>query len=181
MKETINLLTIRPEREQKKQEKKIAAVFSFVLIGIFLIFNLALFGIYFFLRSNAEQTIKTLEDQEVFIVKLSPLVQSYSSLEQKLAFLSGVWQKQIKMDQDLTYLQSLFKPFSLERVTIDKIGQSQLNLFLKTSSDLEAFLEKLKFEEKNNRITNLKIISTNRNEDTHDAYELSLIFKLVKP
>lgn len=181
MKTSINLLTVRPGKEKTKERKKMVAVSSIILIIIFLIFNLVLFGTYFFLRGKAEQTLLSLKEQESLVLASQPLVESYSNFAQKLVFLSQIWAEQPKMGENLIYIRELVdKDGQIERVFIDKIGQVELSLSLAGSSELETFLAKLKEEAKKNSLAGIKIISTQRNEDTNDAYRLVVTFKFPK-
>lgn len=179
MKLAINLLPPEPEIEGIKARKRMVTMVSGVLLLVFLIANLAIFGFYWFLNKNTAATLAAIKREEAKIISFAPTERLYRSLTAKLSFLSNLWQKKAGPEEAIDFAQALLVPkVTLTRLSFGADGLTTLSLKTTDSDGLENFLNGVSEKEKTGQIKDIKITSTNRDKD--GGYNFSLSFKFLR-
>lgn len=181
MKETINFLPQSPEKKTETQKRRMIRLGSLVVLAVFLIFNLTLFGFYFFLRKSAGDALANISRQEEIITNLSSTENLYRQLKQKLSFLAVIWREPSKVNSGLAFVKGFMGPeANLEKMNFNQDGLIILNLSSLDSSGMESFLNKGHQAEQDGKIKDLKIDSVNKNLASKDSvnYKFILNFKL---
>lgn len=178
MKLAINLLPPEPEIEALKKKKDKVLKASGLLLVVFLLVNLGIFGFYWFLTRNTAQTLAAIKREEATISSQQPTEKLYRALSAKLSFLAGLWQKEIAAEEAVEFAQALLIPeVTLVKVSLKQDGLTTLGLKTVDSEGLEKFLDGVVEKEKSGEIKGIKVISTNRNED--GGYDLSVSFEFL--
>lgn len=181
MKETVNFLPQKPEKKAESQGKRMIRLGSFVILAVFLIFNLTIFGFYFFLRKNAGDALENINRQEAVITSLRETETLYRQLKQKLSFLTVILGEPQKINDGLAFINGLLGPEALlEKMNLNQDGSVVLDLSSSDSSNLESFLNKVRQLEQDGKIKDLKIDSVKKSSiDTSQSdYKFVLTFKL---
>ena len=177
MKISINLLPPTPEVEILEKKKRTVFLLSALILIVFLFLTLAIFGFYWFLTKNTASTLEAIKGEEAKITSLASQEKLYRALLSKLSYLASLWQEKIKAKELVEFTQALLVP----EVTLTKISFNQdvaaLSLTASNSEGLENFLNGVVEKEKNGKIKDIKIISTNRNKD--GRFDFSLSFKFL--
>lgn len=154
---------------------------SFVILAVFLIFNLGLFGFYFFFKKNTDDTFLSINRQETAVKNLAQTEKLYGQLRQKLSFLAAIWIEPSKVNHSLVLVNGFMGPqASLEKMNLKQDGLISLNLSSSDSSNLEFFLNKAKQLEQDGKIKDPKIDSVKKNLADKESidYKFVLNFKL---
>lgn len=178
MKSAINLLPPQPEAPagQTKQKKIVRA--SGLLLAVFLIINLLIFGFSLLLIKNTADTRGAVKREEERIASFAPTEKLYRALSAKLSFLTQTWQKKIKPEEVVNFSQALLIPeLKLEKISLKQDGLTVLSLKATNSDILENFLNGLNQPEKSRPINNLKVVSTEREKEGGYKFDLSFVFK----
>lgn len=180
MKNSINFFPQQPEKKSETKRNKMIRWGSLVVLALFLIFNLALFGFYFFLRKNTGDALLSINRQETIIANLSQTEMLYRQLEQKLSFLTAIWREPSKVNSGLAFVNGFMSPEAkLEKMNFNQDGSVTLDLSSPGSSGMEFFLNKAATAEQEGKIQELKINSVDQKIDVSQAdYKFILNFKL---
>lgn len=190
MKDTINFLPQKPEKKAETQRKRMIRLGSLVVLAVFLIFNLTLFGFYFFLRKNTGDALENISRQETIIKDLKETEILYRQLKQKLSFLTAIWREPQRISDGLAFVNGLMGSEAvLEKMNFNQDGLITLDLSSSDSSNLELFLNKVRRLEQDGKIMNLKIDSVKKSLISKDSgdqkidvslsdYKFILTFKL---
>ena len=179
MKTSINLFEREPENQGEKERKKKILQLSEFLILLFLLFNLIIFGFYWFLVKNTADTREAIKKEEEKIISLAPTENLYRALMAKISLLGTIWQNPLKPEDILKFSESL----SSERVIINTVsftkeGLTTMKIKVSDSQVLEDFVNLLAKKEKNGLIKNIVINGTQMNEKKE--YNFTLTFKFLE-
>lgn len=182
MKNDVNFFPHEPGRKINDGQKKITRRLSLGILIIFLIFNLLLFGFYFFLTKNTSDTLLLIDRQKEAIQNLSVTENLYLQLKQKLTFLTTIWAEPERIKTALNFVNGfLDSSAALRKMSFKQDGAVTLDLTSLNSSELELFLAKARQAEKDGKFKELRIDSANKNsEASSSAYEFILSFKLLE-
>lgn len=182
MKNSVNFFPQEPQRKMNARGRKMTRGLSLGILIIFLIFNLVLFGFYFFLNKNTSDTLLEINRQEAVIQNLSSTENLYLRLKQKLTFLMTLWAEPQRINTALNFVNEFIdSSASLEKMNFKQGGSVTLNLISFNSSELELFLGKAKQAEKEGKFKELRIDSANKDSNaSSSAYEFILSFKLLE-
>lgn len=180
MKDSLNFLPQKSEKKTDPQRMRIIRWGSFTLLSVFLIFNLILFGLYFFLGKNTGDTLIAISRQEAIIADLSETETAYRQLKQKLSFLTAIWREPQRVNAGLIFVNAFMGPeASLEKMNFNQDGLIVLNLFSLDSLGIESFLNKSQQAQQDGKMMELKMNSVNRDSgDKKLGYKFILNFKL---
>ncbi len=179
MKLSINLLPPEPEAEKERARKKTIITGSIIVLVIFLIINLLIFGYYLYLTKNTADTLTATKAEENKVTSLAPLEKVYRSLGAKLSFLATAWLNPVRPEDALNFSQGLLSPqVTLERINFKQGGVTMLTLTAAGSGNLEEFLNKVSQAEKNGQIKDVRLNSSDRNKE--GGYDYILSFKFLK-
>lgn len=178
MKLAINLLPPEPEIEALKKKKNKVFKASGLLLVVFLLVNLGIFGFYWFLTKNTADTLAAIKREETRITSLAPTEKLYRALSSKLSFLAGLWQKEIAAEETVEFAQAVLIPeVTLVKISLKQDGLTTLTLAITNSEGLEKFLNGVVEKEKSGEIKDIKVTSTERDKD--GGYNLSVSFKFL--
>lgn len=179
MKLAINLLPPEPEAELKRAQQKKVVSLSVLVLALFLLINLFIFGYYLFLTKSTADTLAATKREEAKMTALSPVEGIYRSTGAKLLFLATIWQKKVKPEDALNFSQSLLTPqVAMTRIAFKQGGLTTLTLVAADSGKLEEFLNKVAEEEKKGKIKDSELVSSSKNKD--GGYDFFLSFKFLK-
>lgn len=163
MKDAINFLPQKPEKKAETQRIKVIRLGSIIILIVFFIFNLGLFGFYFFLKKNTGDALANISRQEEIITNLSSTENLYRQLKQKLSFLTTIWLEPLKVSSGLAFVNGFMGPeANLEKMNFNQDGSIVLSLSSLDSGGMESFLNKGHQAEQDGKIKELKIDSVNK-------------------
>ncbi len=179
MKTSVNLFEREPENQEENKRKKKILQLSEFLILLFLLFNLIIFGFYWFLVKNTADTREAIKKEEEKIISLAPTENLYRNLMAKISLLGTIWQKPLAPEDVLKFSESLIS----ERVAIDSVsftkeGLTTMKARVSDSQALEDFVNLLAEKEKNGLIKNIVVKGTQMTEKKE--YGFTLIFNFLK-
>ncbi|MBI5465096.1 hypothetical protein HY946_00605 [Candidatus Gottesmanbacteria bacterium] len=178
MKISINLLPPEPGTEALKKKKNRILKASGLLLVVFLLVNLGIFGFYWFLTKNTADTLAAIKREEEIITTIAPTERLYRALDAKLSFLSSLWQKKITAEEVVDFTQTLLVPkVTLTKISLKQDGLTTLSLNVPDSEVLENFLNGVAEKEKSGVIKNIKVISTDKNKD--GGYDISVNYEFL--
>lgn len=180
MKDSINFFPQEAKVKKETQSRKIIRLGSLAALGVFLVFNLLLFGLYFLEKKETGDALLKIDRQEKIIKSLAQTEELYNQLKQKLSFLTNIWRDPSKVNAGLVFVNGFMGPeASLEKMNFDQDGLIALDLFSLDSSGMELFLNRSHREEQGGKIKELKIDSVKKDSsDKKLGYKFILNFKL---
>lgn len=179
MKTSINLFEREPENKEEKERKKKILQLSEFMIFLFILFNLIIFGFYWFLVKNTADTREAIKKEEEKIVSLAPTEKLYRNLIAKISLLGTVWQKPLAPEDVLKFSESLISAkVSISNVSFTKDGLTTMKVKVSDSQALEDFVNLLAEKEKNGLIKNVIVNGTQMSEKKE--YSFTLTFKFLE-
>ncbi len=179
MKSDINLLPPNPQAQIAKERQGKIISFTSKLLLVFLVVNLIVFGLYFFIVKSTADTLTAVKSEEQRVVGMAAKEKLYRSLGAKLAFLSSTWQTRIKPDEVTSFSQgTVIEGVNLTKISLSGDGGTTLLLEAKDSDIMSRFLQGLTDQEKNGRIKSIKLSSVSKDPDK--GYILKLIFIYIE-
>ena len=162
----INLLPPEPGKAILKSKRKKILVISEIIIGIFLIINLGIFGYNWYLKKNTTDKLAAIESEKLKISNLITVEKIYLDLGSKLLFLSTIWDNQLPARQVLEFAQSLTSAdTTVTNISLQKNNQVLISFKTKTSDTLETLLNIIVDKNKNLQIKEPQLVSLNKNEE----------------
>lgn len=178
MKLSINLLPPEPEKQVLKLKQQRVIFYSILILIVFLIINLGIFGFYWLLVRNTAATMAAIENEETQIASLAETEKLYRNLGAKLSFLVSIWQKEIAAEEMIGFSQTLpVADTSISKISFNQEEFMTVGFQAKNSTALENLLDGIVDRAKEGKIKEVKVVSTDRDKD--GLFNVSLKFKFL--